>query len=209
MRRARQLIIETVATALVVSGVAAHAQHVEVGASITAVRPRDGSLSPNVAVFPVVRLAPARGWGLAGALDWFSTDVDGTTVANLAGQIGRLQVRPFMGGVGYTFRSRFTATTVSMVVGPSLNTFTPDGRVAGTISVAGSGVERNAGSIAVAFRPGVSVSIPFAPRLSVTGFAGYLVNRPSIALNTPSGFVRQTWRTDSIVTSVGVVFRVF
>jgi hypothetical protein len=182
---------------------------VGVGASVTHLRPRSDDLkSPAMHIRPLVRLQPGEGWGFAGAFNWFDTDVDGG-FAGVDGQFARLETKPLMGGVGYTIRTGRVRTTFSIVGGPAWNRLKIQPAVRDAFAAAGRDIDERYDKVSVAVRPGASVSIRVAPRLDLTGFGGYLFNRPKFTLPTPAGDVRNEWTTDSVVLSVGLVFSVF
>ena len=61
-----------------------------------------------------------------------------------------------------------------------------------------------------AVRPGFSVTQTVAPRVGVTGFAGYMLNRPGVVYRNVAGQqFEDRWRADSIVLSVGLVYSIF
>ena len=208
MQPANRLLLIVV---ILASAAPVHAQMsgtVGVGAGITLVRPRSPELSTAARVRPNLRRMPSRGWGLAVALNWFDADVDAGT-AGASGRLGRLAVRPLMLGIGFTaVRGRF-GIAPSLVAGPALNTLVVDDRWEGVFSPAGTRFEQRVGTVSVALRPGVSATYAIAPRFGVTGFAGYLVNRPGITMSTPAGPRRLTWNTDGVVLNAGVLVSLF
>jgi hypothetical protein len=166
----------------------ARAQHVEAGVAVAAAHaPDSGHWNPHFV--PVIRLAPKKGWGIAGALNWFRADLDRAGLPD-----GHIRVRPLMGGYGYTWEARGTLTTVSMVVGPAWDTLEAAGQSQHAVSWVA--------------RPSASITIPVAPRVSAIGFAGYLWNRPSFS-HFPRVDGSHTWSTDAFVLSAGAVVRLF
>jgi hypothetical protein len=174
---------------------------VSVGASVTANITTDDEVGTAVSVGPLVRLNPRRGWGPAGAFNWYRADL-----LNPAGgdePFARLRIRPLMGGVSYTVGSDEVLTSFSVVAGPSFNRaefdddFTP-----------GSAIIDAENSFAV--RPGVSVTWTVRPRVAIVGFGGYLINRPDVLYRNAAGVeFRNRWKADSVVLSVGAVYSLF
>lgn len=188
----------------------AHAQgRIGVGASVTHVRPQSDELirSPWL-LGPIVRLQPDEGWGLAGALNWYNTDVDGRVVG-VEGELGKLQTRHFMGGVGYTLRHGRVRTTFSLVGGPAWNRLEVRDQVRTAFAAAGRDISDKLDVASVAVRPGVGVSVRVAPRLDLTAFGGYLFNRPKFTIPTPAGDVESRWRSNALVLSTGLVVSLF
>lgn len=100
------------------------------------------------------------------------------------------------------------AITPSIVAGPALASLDLDERVEDRFRLPDS-IERNVGRFAVATRAGVSATYVLAPRLGLSGSAGYLWNRPAFTLESPSGVARRTLRADSVVLEGGVVVWLF
>ena len=203
--------ISLAAIFLVLSSVAAAAQdgRLGVGASVTYVNPRSDELTRSpLTLRPLVRLQPGEGWGFAGAFNWFETDLD-AAFAGLRGEYGRVRIRPLMGGVGYTIRSGRVRTTFSLVGGPAWNQLKINEQARIALADGGRDVEDTLDEVSVAIRPGASVNVRIAPRLDLTGFGGYLFNRPKFTIPTGAGDVRNEWSTDAVVLSAGLVFALF
>jgi Outer membrane protein beta-barrel domain len=175
---------------------------VSVGGSVTLNAATDSDVASTVGFGPVVRLNPRKGLGPAAALNWFRADLK-----NPAGgddDFARLRVRPLMGGVSYTFGSEAVLTSISIVAGPSFNKAEFNGSY-----VPGAGESFNTDT-SLAVRPGVGVTWTVAPRVAIIGFGGYLYNRPSIVYRNRSGQeLRNHWKADAVVISVGAVYSLF
>ena len=195
---------------LLLSSLTATAQdRLGVGASVTHVTPRSDELTRSpLRLGPLVRLQPGEGWGFAGAFNWYDTDVDGA-FARVDGRFGELRVKPLMGGVGYTFRSGRLRTTFSVVGGPAWNRLQVSEAVRSAFAAVDRDIDDTLDTVSVAVRPGVGVSFRIAPRVDLTGFGGYLFNRPEFTVPTPAGDVRNEWTADAMVLSIGAVFVVF
>ena len=177
---------------------------VSVGGSVTVNHTPDDDVATSVGIGPLVRLNPKKGWGPAGAFNWFRADLQ-----NPAGgddDFARLRIRPLMGGVAYTIGNQPTLVSFSIVAGPSFNSadFDDDFRdsQAGTLAIDAEN--------SFAVRPGVGVTHTLKPRLALVGFAGYLINRPDVTYRDTAGQeFTDRWKADSIVLSVGVVYSLF
>jgi hypothetical protein len=193
-----------VAAAFACAVLPAHAQtegRVSVGASVTFVRPSDSDVASTASVGPLVRLNPRKGWGFAGALNWFRADLKNPSGSG--GAFARLRVRPVMAGVAYSIQNGPLMTSFSVVAGPSFNhvEFEDDFPAAG----ASIDVENS-----VAVRPGVGLTWTVAPRVAIVGFGGYMLNRPDTTYRNSAGVeFRNRWHADSVVLSAGVVYSLF
>jgi hypothetical protein len=178
-----------------------------VGVTATRVMPADDDLQTTQSIGFVIRQIPKKGLGLAGALNWFESDLEGDFVG-VPGEIGRLRVRPLMAGVSYTFGERL-ATTFSIVAGPSFNRLRLNDDADELSIVDDNEFEREVGKVSVAVRPGVGVSWALAPRFAIIGFGGYMFNRPKFTIRTPAGDVENRWSADALVLSAGVAVSLF
>lgn len=175
---------------------------VSVGASITFNGTTDDDVASTTTVGPLVRLNPHKGWGPAGAFNWFRANLHDP--AGGTGDFARLRVRPLMGGVSYTVGSGAVLTSFSIVGGPSFNKAEFHRSY-----VAGSGESISAGN-SFAVRPGVGVTWTAGRRVAVVGFGGYLINRPDVVYRNRFGEeVDRRWKADAFVLSVGAVYSLF
>ena len=173
-----------------------------VGASITHNRTTDADVASATTFGPLVRLNPHKGWGPAGAFNWFRADL--LDPSGGTGDFARLRVRPLMGGVSYTVGSAAVLTSFSIVGGPSFNKAEFHSSY-----VAGSGESISAGN-SFAVRPGVGVTWTVARRVAVVGFGGYLINSPDVVYRNRFGQeIDDRWKADAFVLSVGTVYSLF
>jgi hypothetical protein len=165
------------------------------GIAHTWIQPRHADVSPTSGFGPIARLNPGRGLGLAAALDWFDADV-----ADEAGHVGVMHVRPWMVGFGYGVPSGRLHTALTVVAGPSFNRL----RLAETR-------EEDEAEIRTSFavRPGLSMTYTLGPRVAVTGFGGYIYNRPEITYRTGGIEHRDRWTADAVILSAGLVLSIF
>jgi hypothetical protein len=175
---------------------------VSVGLSVTHNATTDDDVASATGVGVLLRLNPHKGWGPAGAFNWFKANLDDPSGA--PGDFARLQVHPWMGGVSYTTGPAEALVSFSIVTGPSFNR----ARMRG-----GRGADTNESihaDTSWALRPGVGVTWSVAPRVGIVGFAGYLVNRPGVDYRRADGTVISgRWKADAFVSSVGVVYSIF
>jgi hypothetical protein len=173
-----------------------------VGGSVTVNATTDDDVDSAISVGPLVRLNPRKGWGPAGAFNWYRADL-----LNPAGgdaDFARLRIRPLMAGVSYTIGSQPVLTSFSVVAGPSFNhtKFKDD-----YVPLPGESIDAET---SFAVRPGVGVTWTLASRVAAVGFAGYMINRPDVVYRNAFGDeTRDRWKADSVVLSVGLVFSLF
>ena len=178
------------------------------GAAVTSVQPPDADVESAIGVGLTVGRIVRQGWGLTGALNWYEPDLRGG-FAGVDETIGRLRVRPMMGGVNYTFMAGRLAISPALVAGPSFNRLRLRDVARDRIDLVEGNHGNSVGKVAVAVRPGVNLSYAVTPRVAVTGFGGYLFNRPEFTFRTPGGELRKRWKADAIVLSTGVAVALF
>lgn len=180
---------------------------ISVGGSVTVVSPTDDKVDRAIGVGPLVRLNPKRGWGPAGALNWFRSDLGSPDGSGPA--VARLRIRPLMGGVAYTIGPDHALTSFSIVAGPSFNSIELRDEFLDSLPI---GLETPTADVNTSFavRPGVSLTLSVAPRVGVVGFGGYLINRPKVTFRDQFGLEhRDRWKVDAFVLSVGLVYSLF
>ena len=194
-----------IAAAIVCAAPSVFAQtegRLSVGASITHNSTTDAGVASTTTFGPLVRLNPHKGWGPAGAFNWFRADLQDP--AGGTGDFARLRVRPLMAGVSYTVGSDAVLTSFSIVGGPSFN------KAEFHRSYAAGSDESIRADNGIAVRPGVGVTWTVAPRVGVVGFGGYLINRPDVVYRNRFGQeISDRWKADAVVLSVGVVYSLF
>ena len=192
------------------SAVAASAQtegRISVGASVTVVSPTDDQVDRAIGVGPLVRLNPKRGWGPAGALNWFRADLSSPDGSGPA--VARLRIRPLMGGIAYTIGPDHALTSFSIVAGPSFNSIELRDEFLDSLPI---GLQTPTADVNTSFavRPGIGLTFTVAPRVGVVGFGGYLINRPKVTFRDQFGLEhRDRWKVDAFVLSVGLVYSLF
>ena len=87
-----------------------------------------------------------------------------------------------MAGIGYTFGPERTLFNVSVVGGPSFNSAEFDDDFIEPLSSTAD----HRGETSFAMRPGFSLTQTLAPRVGLTGFAGYMFNRAESAYRAAS-----------------------
>jgi Outer membrane protein beta-barrel domain len=181
---------------------------VSVGGSVTFVQPTDSDVKSLVAVGPLVRLNPKKGWGPAAGFSWFRADLDNPSGAS--GDFATLTVRPLMGGIAYTIGEQPVLISFSIVAGPSFNSIKlDDDFVRALPPIGGTPPTVDIGTSFVV-RPGVGLTWTVAPRVGILGFAGYSFNRPDVTYRDFTGQeFHNRWKADALLFSVGAVYSLF
>jgi hypothetical protein len=174
---------------------AVHAQtagRASVGVAHTWIRPAHADVAPTSGFGPIARLNPGRGVGFAAALDWYDAEL-----RDELGHAGVIRVRPFMAGIGIGIPQGRLHTALTIVAGPSFNRL--DVRDGDEADIRTS----------LAVRPGLSLTYTVGPRVAVTGFGGYMFNRPEITYRSGGVEHRDRWTADAVILSTGVVVSLF
>ncbi len=171
-----------------------------VAGTVSFVQPADSEVDPVVMVGGGVGFFPDHGWGPAIGFSWFETDVSVDGVP-----IGRLKVRPVLGGVGYTWvRGRF-ATKASVTAGVVFNRASLDRSTTEGIDGPTSLDVRDS----FALRTAASLEYSLVRKLAVRGTLAWLATRPSTVITTSQGQTRGTWNASNGMLQGGVVFYPF
>jgi hypothetical protein len=192
----RRLSAVVLAAALLAPAVPSHAQtagRASLGVAHAWIRPAHPDVAPTSGYGPIARLNPGRGVGPAAALDWFDADV-----RDARGSVAVIRVRPFMAGLGVGIPSGRLHTALTLVAGPSFN----------RLDVVRAGDEAEIRT-SVAVRPGLSLTYTVGPRVALTGFGGYIFNRPQITYRSAGIEHRNRWTADAVILSTGIVVSVF
>ncbi len=179
---------------------------VSAGGSIVFLRPTDSEVGSVVGAGVHARLNPKRGWGAAGAFNWFTADIDNPSGA--PGDFARLRILPLLGGAAYTFGNHPVLVSVGAVAGPSFNKITLEHGFLRTLPPGSRAIVGTSTSFAV--RPGVGVTWTVTRRIGIVGFGGYMFNRPDVLYRDVDGReFRDRWDADSVVLSAAAVYSFF
>ena len=171
-----------------------------VGASVNTRHPSNDSLASSLTVGPLLRLGAGRGLGLALGFSWFQADLSSNSSPHA---LGRITIRPVMGGLSYTLTDQtWVSLSLSMVGGMAFNSFTLRGDTARDVLALETG-----NSLAV--RPGVSVWFDLNSRTAVNVFSGYVITRPEVTFLEHGRFATRSVRADTAVLNVGLAYKVF
>jgi hypothetical protein len=175
-----------------------------VGASIGLVHTTDSDVEVGSVYGFSVSLAPRAGWDWAGSLGWFSGDLlidSGRTT------VGDISVKPFMGGIGYTWVTGRLATTASLTAGISLNSADIADRYREAFGP-GTTVDLDMDN-SWCVRPAVEFEYTLMRKVALTAYTSYFWTKIDSQLRTPAGTFTDQWNASSVQASVGVVLYPF
>lgn len=175
-----------------------------VGASVGVVHTTDSDVDVGPVYGVTVTLAPRPGWDWAGSLGWFSGDL---LINNGRTTVGSLSVKPFMGGIGYTWVIGRLATTASLTAGISLNS----ADLADEYKQAfGPGTTVNLDmDNSWCVRPAIEFEYALTRKLALTAYTNYFWTKVDSQLRTPDATFSDVWNASSVQATVGVVFYPF
>ena len=178
---------------------------VGVGIAVTRLLPADDALDTTNGVGIQVRLAPKDGFGFTGGFNWFGADVNGSSIG-FDEHLGRVTIRGLLGGVGYTVSRGRAALTLTAMAGPTLNTLRLADGVKDRVVVGDDDEEQK---FTLSGRIGAGVTYTVAPRIALTGFGGYMINRPKFTFQVDGTEIPTRWKTDGVILSVGAIVSLF
>jgi hypothetical protein len=170
------------------------------GAAVRVVNPRGEAQGTRWQISPIVRLGNRRGLGPAIAFDWYSAEPRAT--ARIAGDVGRVRVRPIMAGLRYTVPMGRWSLAPSVVGGVAIN----------GLKVAEAGdVERLSVGVAnsMAWRTALSLWYETSRRTALHASIGRVFTRPRFTV-VEDGLLRdRRANADATILLVGVACKVF
>jgi Outer membrane protein beta-barrel domain len=172
-----------------------------VGGSVGWVQPTDRDVEVGTVFGVLFGLKPQEGFGLTGGLGWFGADLFLEDVAGPA-RIGRMQVRPIMVGLGYTWVTGRVATSTSFVAGISFNDIDLESRI---LTALGPGTTLDVGN-SFAMRPSVEVEYELARKLAISATLGYFYSQPDTRLTSPPAVnIADRWDASMVTFTLGVM----
>jgi hypothetical protein len=149
------------------------------------------------------------GWGPHWGLYWYAVDID-RTVGGAATMLGKVHIRPLMGGYGYTWLRGKNAISANMLAGYAFGTMKlADGAADAYRTRLGAQVTDSSASNTFVLRPEIDfwhdINKLFGFNLNV----GYIIARPDVEIATSTGVDRRTARADQFQVRVGLVYSIF
>jgi hypothetical protein len=149
------------------------------------------------------------GWGWHYGLGWFGTDLT-RTIGGTETDFGRLRVRPFLGGYGYTKVYGRTAVTGKVMGGVAFSSvsLTPEAMNAYHTRIGGEAVTVKA-SPTFAVIPEVHVWYNINKKVGLRVSSGYVIARPDVIVTSTAGVDKRRVRADNVTFRVGMVYSVY
>lgn len=181
-----------------------------IGAQLSAKRGQNPSARGDSGIGLLWRLGHSRtGWGWRWGLNWYAADID-RAIGGTNTELGRLRIRPFMGGYGYTHVVGRTAVTAGVLGGYALTSFelTPLADDAYRQRLGAQSVSAEAAN-AFVVKPDVAIWIDVSRKIGIHINTGYMIARPSVTINSTLGDDTTRVRADMFMFKVGAVYSVF
>ncbi len=170
------------------------------GAGVGLVNQQASAAGTRVYLHPVVRLGSGVGFAPVVAFEWF--DAQAVVTADTRLDAGRMRVRPFMAGVGYTIPVGRLAISSSLVGGYAFNSLRlPDEGDAAGLPI---GVDNS-----FVWRPGVSLWLDAGHRTLVHASLGRALTSPGVTVIENGQLRKRSVSADTTVVLVGVAYRLF
>ena len=151
-----------------------------------------------------------QGFGWQYALNWYSVDLD-RLIGSGPTALGRLHVRPLMGGYGYThlFRGGKIAITGDVVGGYAINSFEldPAADTAYQTRLGARAVRAEAVNTLVA-KPEIQMWYDLNDRVGLLVNAGYVFARPEVKVSSSLGTDVHRVHADTYALRVGLVYSI-
>jgi len=170
-----------------------------IGAAIGWNDNRGGTLDPAESIGPLIRLGSGRGLGLAVGFGWFGSDL--SAVDNPAEIIGRVRIKPVMGGLGYTVRNDRVSMSLSAVAGLAFNSVVPGESIGRAVPLDVTN--------SLVWRPAVSFWFDASSRVALNASAGYVMTRPRLSVLRDGDVVRRRLDADTFHLRVGMAYKIF
>ena len=150
-----------------------------------------------------------EGWGWKYGLNWYSAELQ-RPIGGENHEFGELNVRPFMGGYGYTRLVRGGQVSANVLGGFAFTSFSVRNDYALTYRFNNGGASIDADvSKAWVLKPEVSAWFDVARKLGINASAGYMIARPELAVTSALGRERRRLNADVVMIKVGAVYSIF
>jgi hypothetical protein len=151
---------------------------------------------------------PGWGWQYT-ALNWFETGLT-QPIAGRDTNMGRLHIRPLMGGYGYTWVKRRTYITADLLAGYAFTSFDLDPAAEDTYRTRmGVRSVTTDSSNTIAINPEVHLWYDLNDRMGMKVTGGYVFARPSVTMTSSLGDDRREINADAFQVGVALVYKIF
>jgi hypothetical protein len=181
------------------------------GASLAVNQPTEFGAGGGTGVNLLWRFGKGHeGWGWNGALNWYSATLQDRIGAKTF-ELGKLHVRPLLGGYGYSHKFRGATLSGEILAGYAFMSFQVSPEAATLYrAVYGPGSVQGDATNGFVVKPDVSLWFDITPKVGVNIGAGYLIARPTISITTAAGTTRRSdTRGDAFMLRLGAVYSLF
>jgi hypothetical protein len=149
------------------------------------------------------------GFGWDFGLNWYSADVD-RSIGGTVTELGELNIRPIMGGYGYTYVTGRTSISAKAFAGYGFTsaTLAPSGSDAYRDRLGARSITIDASNAFVA-KPEIGVWRDLSEKIGLRASVGYMVARPQIAVRSSAGEDKRRMNADMIMIKVGMVYSIY
>jgi len=149
------------------------------------------------------------GFGWDWGLNWYSADID-RSIGGIMTELGELNVKPILGGYGYTHVIGRTAISAKAFAGYGFSsaTMTPSAGDAYRDRLGARSITIDA-SNAFVMKPEVSVWQDLSEKIGLQASFGYMVARPHVAIRSTLGQDKRRVNADMLMFKVGMVYSIF
>jgi hypothetical protein len=213
----RYLILRTILFALLISCTAdaVYAQddsRFAVGTALNLKRASEEDARGSTGVGLLWRFGSGRseGWGFKYGFSWYTADLDTAIGDSAHHEFGKLRVRPFMAGYGYSKRLGRVQVSAKVLGGFALTSFSLSSPAnAAFQSTLQTENVRTSVSDPLVLKPEVSAWINLNDKIGLNISAGEVFARPEVTISGPHGVLKRRVRADMFMVKIGAVYSVF
>lgn len=149
------------------------------------------------------------GFGWDFGLNWYSADVD-RAIDGTVTDLGELNIRPIMGGYGYTHVIGRTSLSAKAFAGYGFSsaTLAPSANDAYRDRFGAQSITIDASNTFVV-KPEIGVWRDLSEKIGLRASFGYMVARPQIAVRSSLGEDKRRMNADMFMLKVGMVYSIF
>lgn len=211
----KHLTLVALVAALLLAGSPAAAQvtatnsKFSVGIATSRLFTLDGDATDSWGFGPLFRIGQDKGgWGPSFGLAWFETHLP-ASAGGVSGDFATLDVRPVMGGLGYTIRRGPWSYDIGATVGWTFNKAKLLPAAERYFESLGAGEVQIDASNSFAVRPRLRVYYDTASRITLTGSVGVLFVDPEVTLRSGPNSITINRNLSSLTIEAGILFALF
>jgi hypothetical protein len=149
------------------------------------------------------------GWGWKYGLNWYSAELQ-RPLAGADHEFGELNVRPLMGGYGYTHVAGRAKISANVLGGYAFTTFSlrDDYALAYRFNTTGASINADVTNAWVV-KPELSTWFDINRKVGINASLGYMIARPEFTVTGAAESGRRRLNADVIMIKVGAVYSIF